>query len=252
MEFNRTPPQRLYEEAANTKPPALCGRFELAWSAEATSAVVTKELRPEWSRNLHPGPSSRIVSVCCQGMSTTQIGRAQTMPRQRTTTMVPTSASRRGRSLSNKKSPNLGPSHPMPSPTSGQGVSLRVSGSKTFRGETPRVIYPTGLSTAASTPSASVDLRRESPRTPTKPRQVVGMDFPTHQELLTLWWNLKPEDRDTDFWTPKQIAHHIRYRESRIRAMCDEGVLPYIKIAGRIHVHVPSMLEFWLRKSSRH
>jgi hypothetical protein len=66
----------------------------------------------------------------------------------------------------------------------------------------------------------------------------------TPEELFQRWWSLKPGvERDGEFWTPKQVATHTRYSESRIRGLCDEGKLPYVKIGGRIYLYLPAILK---------
>jgi hypothetical protein len=92
-------------------------------------------------------------------------------------------------------------------------------------------------------------IRERSPGDPSrpahpKPKWNAGQtSWPTEEELFDRWWRLGPGDeREQEFWTPKKVAQRIEYAESRIRGLCDEGKLPYFKMAGRIYVHIPSLL----------
>jgi len=73
----------------------------------------------------------------------------------------------------------------------------------------------------------------------------------TPGELLQRWWSLPADKRMDEFWSPGQVAFQLGITDSRVRGCCSEGKIPHIKIAGRIYIHVPSMLEELVARQGR-
>lgn len=73
-----------------------------------------------------------------------------------------------------------------------------------------------------------------------------GYNKPSPGELLKRFWELDFEQRSREFITPKAAARKAGVHPSRARALCDEGMWPYVKIGGRIYVHDPSLLAFFM------
>lgn len=105
----------------------------------------------------------------------------------------------------------------------------------------------TGANGTLSGPSRPLPHPYTTPRLPVKAINAGWASNPlalTKTEILDRWWNLGAEERDREFSTPKEVMGLMRRSESRVRALCDELILPSIKIAGRIQIHKPSLLEF--------
>jgi hypothetical protein len=91
------------------------------------------------------------------------------------------------------------------------------------------------------------------PRRRYSPRNAAPCQWPTQEELFNRWWALGPGSlRKTEFWKPRKVAAHLEYSESRVRGLCEEGLLPMLKVGGRIFVHIPSLLRagFFVRPAA--
>lgn len=74
--------------------------------------------------------------------------------------------------------------------------------------------------------------------------------FPDDDWLLRRWWGLSPDERDKEFWSPKQVAWKTGRSEAHVRSLVEQGKLPAIKIFGRIYIHIPSLFELLSRETT--
>lgn len=66
---------------------------------------------------------------------------------------------------------------------------------------------------------------------------------PEPPNLVTLWFNTPPEQRDEQFWRPSQVAYKLGVSETHIRNLADHGKLAgAIKPCGRWFIHLPTLI----------
>jgi hypothetical protein len=99
----------------------------------------------------------------------------------------------------------------------------------------------------AATANCNCTLGEESQLSTSRPkhlkRELNSRQWPTQEQLFQRWWNMGAgPSRDAEFTRLKDFAFRADYSPSYIRGLCDAGELPFVKIRGRILIHMPTVL----------
>lgn len=61
------------------------------------------------------------------------------------------------------------------------------------------------------------------------------------KNLVSLFWNLEPKDRDKQFQSPEQVAHIVRKSPRTVRQWRAEGKVHGIKVGRDVYIYMPSV-----------
>jgi hypothetical protein len=71
----------------------------------------------------------------------------------------------------------------------------------------------------------------------------------TPEELVDIWLRLNIRERGEAFRIPKEVGVVIGKDETTVRQLVREGAFAGLKVGGRVHIYMPSVVE-WMKATA--